>query len=104
MVPSVETLLAYKLGAVLGRNEKLRQETSQAQAQYLRSKVWKDVYDVLGLSGLELDGQKVKKRLEESGLGRYGEEIMQIIEENYDGEMKDILKGIETSKIRGILI
>ena len=99
-VPTIELLLTYKLGAVLGRNFLLK---TGADFEYYRSKLWKDVYDVVSLSGIDLDAKKVGGFLAESGLGDYGEEIMQIIEDNYSEETRKLLKEASLDGIRKIL-
>ena len=103
-LPTLETLMAYKLGAVLGRQEQLRQQTEPAQVQYFRSKVWKDVYDSISLSKFDLDLKKLNGFLEESGLDKYRQEIMEIIDDNYqDGEIQGMLSGVSYSRIRKIV-
>ena len=99
-VPIIELLLAYKLGAVFGRNIELRTGIDIA---YYRSKLWKDVYDVVSLTGLEIDARKVEKFLSESGLGEHKGDIMQTIEDNYDDEARSVLRGASLAKIRKIL-
>src|SRR3990167_6007419 len=49
---------------------------------YFRSKIWKDIYDIITLSQLEIDAKKVDKFLGESKLAEYKTEIIQIIEDN----------------------
>jgi len=102
-IPTLEALLSYKLGAILGRNEQLRQASDPGQVQHFRSKVWKDVYDAISLSQFEVDQKKIEGFLAESGMDKYREEIMQIIEDNYDAEIEGLLSGIPISKIRKIV-
>lgn len=98
-IPTIELLLTYKLGAVLGRNIKLK---TGIDFEYYRSKLWKDLYDVLTLSKLEIDSKKVKKFFVESGLDKYRDEIIQIIEDNFDDEIKSLTNG-SLDKIKEIL-
>lgn len=102
-IPTLEALLSYKLGAVLGRNEQLRLESDPGQIQYFRSKVWKDVYDVISLSKLDVDRKRVDGFLAESGMDKYREEIMQNIDDNYDTEMRGLLSEVPISRIRKIV-
>lgn len=102
-VPTLEALLSYKIGAILGRNELLRQESDQAQLQYFRSKVWKDVYDAVSLSKFDVDLKKIGGFFDESGMGKYREEIMQIIGDNYDAEMRGLLREVPIFRITRIV-
>ncbi len=45
-IPEVETLLTYKIAAVLGRSNQLR---TTLEPEYVQAKVWKDIYDVVSL-------------------------------------------------------
>ena len=99
-IPELELLLVYKLGAILGRNEYVK---AGVQVDYYASKIWKDVYDVLSLSALEVDATKFGKFFHESKLDKYKDEIMEIIEDNFNDEMKSMLKGADLSRIREIL-
>lgn len=101
LIPIVELLLVYKLGAILGRNDNLK---TGIDFEHYRSKVWKDVYDVVSLSALEIDAAKVRKFLKESGLDEYAAEIIQIIEDNFNDEMRGLLKDANLSRIRKILM
>ena len=100
-LPEIELLMMYKLGAILGRNIYLR---TGLDFDYYSSKLWKDVIDVALLSKLKIDKKEFGKFMTESGLKKYAEEIMEIIEANFNDESKLILKenGLET--IRGILL
>ncbi len=100
LIPEIDILLIYKLGAALGRSDILK---TGLDFDYYRSKVWKDVYDVLSLAEIELDANVVRKFLKESGLDDYKEEILQIIEDNFDDEMKGLLKNATLGKIRMVL-
>ncbi len=93
--------MTYKFGAILGRNTQLR---TGFEFDYYRSKLWKDVYDVITLTQLEINTKKVNKFLNESGLVEYAKEIFQIIEDNFDVELKSLLNNISLSDIRKILI
>ncbi len=99
-LPTIELLLTYKLGAILGRNLQLK---TGLEFEYYKSKIWKDIYDVLSLSKLEIDSKKVRKFFIESGLDKYIDEILQIIEDNSDEEIKSLIRGTSVSKIREIL-
>ncbi len=99
-IPTIELLLVYKLGAILGRNTNLK---TGLDINYYRSKLWKDVYDVLTLTQFEIDTKKVDKFLNESGLAEYKNEILQIIEDNFDYELKSLLRDVSLVKIRKIL-
>lgn len=103
-LPTLETLMAYKLGAVLGRQEQLRQQTEPAQVQYFRSKVWKDVYDSISLSKFDLDLKRLNGFLEESGLDKYRQEMIEIIDDYYqDGEIRALLADIQYPRIRKLV-
>ncbi len=99
-IPAVELLLAYKFGAVFGRNINLK---TGLETAYYQSKIWKDIYDVAGLSRLEIDGKKVGKFLKESGLEAHTGEIMQIIDDHYTDETRNLVKDSDMAKIRKIL-
>jgi len=100
LVPNPELLLAYKFGAVFGRNLNLK---TGLDFDYYRSKIWKDVHDIAGLSKLEIDEKKVVGFLKESGLDAHREEIAQIIEDNYNDETRSLVKDADMGKIRRIL-
>ncbi len=102
-VPTLELLLAYKLGAIFGRNEQLKLVADAAQLQYFRSKIWKDVFDVISLSKLEIDSGALDKFLEESGLAKYRTEIMQLIEDNHDEQLRSATEGVPLSIIRKLV-
>jgi|GEM_PF-931039 len=99
-IPNVELLLTYKLGAVFGRNINIK---TGLDFDYYRSKIWKDVHDIAGLSRLEIDGKKVAGFLKESGLDAHKEEIAGIIDDNYTEETRNLVKGADMEKIRKIL-
>ncbi len=99
-IPNIELLLVYKLGAVLGRNILLR---TGIDFDYYRSKVWKDVYDAVSLSKLDMDYKKVGDFLVRSGLNNYRKEIIQIMEDNFDDEMRLLLRGFSLSRIKELL-
>jgi len=102
-VPTLEALISYKIGAILGRNELLRQESDPAQLQYFRSKVWKDVYDAVSLSKFDVDLKKIGGFFDESGMGKFRGEVMQIIDDNYDAEMQGMLREVPITRIRMIV-
>ena len=102
-VPTLEALISYKIGAILGRNELLRQESDPAQLQYFRSKVWKDVYDAASLSKFDVDLGKIGGFFAESGMDKYRGEIMQVIDDNYDAEMQGLLSEVPISRIKMIV-
>lgn len=99
-IPTAELLLTYKLGAIFGRNINLK---TGIDFEYYRSKIWKDVYDVAGLSRLEIDAKKVMGFLKESGLDAHKEEIVQIMDGNCTDETRNLVKGADMAKIRKIL-
>lgn len=99
-IPTLELLLAYKLGAVLGRNIQLR---TGLEFDYYRSKLWKDVYDIVSLSGLKINQKSVKGFLARSGLDDYAEEILSVIEDNFDEEVRSLIKDASLERIRKIL-
>lgn len=99
-IPTIDLILVYKLGAVLGRNTYVR---AGIDINYYKSKLWKDVQDVISLSMLNIDSKKFNKFMIESGLSKYKEEIIQIIEDNFDDEIKSLLKEDSISKIKTIL-
>ncbi len=100
LIPTIELLLAYKIGAILGRSDIMK---TGLEFDYYRSKVWKDVYDVISLSALEIDNTKVRKFLIESKLIEYRHEIMQIIVDNFNDEMQGMLKDADLTRIKKIL-
>jgi len=100
-IPTIELLLVYKIGAILGRSTLMK---TGLDVNYYRSKIWKDIYDIITLSQLEIDAKKVDKFLGESKLAEYKTEIIQIIEDNYDGELKTLLKDADLSDIKNILM
>ena len=93
-------MLAYKIGAVVGRSLEMRTGIDFA---YYRSKVWKDVYDVVSLSSLEIDEHRFRKFLSESNLDSHRHEIIQIIEDNFTDETRSLLKGLDLGRIREVL-
>ena len=99
-IPELELLMVYKLGAILGRNDYVRAGNRVA---HYRAKIWKDVYDVMSLSALELDAGKVRRFLKESKLDGYSDEIMQVIEDNFNDETRGMLKDADLERIRKIL-
>lgn len=96
-IPTIELLLTYKLGAILGRNTFLK---TGIDFNYYKSKIWKDVYDVLSLSKMKFDENKLSKFMKESKLENYKDEIIQIIEDNFDVEIKDSLKDVFVNDIK----
>jgi len=100
LIPEIEVLLVYKLGAALGRNDIMK---SGIDFDYYRSKVWKDVYDIVSLSEKEMKAETARKFLKESGLETYKSEILQIISDNFDAEMKGLLKDAALDRIGKIL-
>lgn len=99
-IPTIELLLVYKLGAVLGRNINLK---TGIDFDYYKSKLWKDVFDVLSLSPMKINSNKLNKFLKESGLSAYKNEILQIIEDNFDEEITSLLRGSSLVKLKRIL-
>lgn len=77
-VPEIELLLAYKMGAILGRSNLLGAAMGE-RAAYLRSKVWKDAYDVLSLSQKDVSSEKLVHFLKDSHLDKYFAEINTIV-------------------------
>jgi len=100
-IPTLELLLAYKFGAILGRNIQLR---TGLEFEYYRSKLWKDVQDVVSLSGLRIDQKRLSSFLARSGLDEYREEILTVIQDNFDEEMRPLIKNASIEKIKTILI
>ena len=99
-LPTPELLFVYKLGAILGRNDLLR---TGFDVSYYRSKLWKDVYDVVSLSKLNLDKKGTIQFFNESKLYLYKNDIFQIIEDNLDDEIKLLLKFNSLDKLRSLL-
>jgi hypothetical protein len=99
-IPTLELLLTYKFGAILGRNIQLR---TGLEFDYYRSKLWKDVYDVVSLSGLKINQKSLNSFLAKSGLDEYADEILSVIEDNFDEEIRSLIKGASLEKIRKIL-
>ena len=99
-IPTIELLLTYKLGAIFGRNMELK---TGLEFDYYRSKIWKDVYDVISLTKLKVDPKSVKEYLTKSGLDEYRNEILTIIEDNFNDEMRSLLKDSSLENIRKIL-
>ena len=100
-IPTIELLLVYKLGAILGRSIQLR---TGLEFRYYKSKLWKDVYDVVSLSKLEVGLEKVNTLLSESKLSGYKQEILTAIEDNFDDEIRSLLKDASLADIRKILV
>lgn len=96
-IPIIELLLVYKLGAILGRNLYLK---TGIDINYYRSKIWKDVFDVVSLSKLEIDQKKLNSFMKDSGLSQYKEEILQIIEDNFDDEIKSLMQNASLERIK----
>lgn len=99
-IPNIELLLTYKLGAILGRNIELK---TGFEFDYYRSKIWKDVYDVLSLSNLKINTKEVNIFLANADLADYTDEILTIIEDNFDDEIRTLLRGSSLENIRKIL-
>lgn len=99
-IPTLELLLTYKLGAILGRNINLR---TGLDTNYYRSKLWKDVYDVISLSKFEMNAGTLHNFLTRSKLYDYRSEIMTAIEDNYDDEIRSLLNDTSLIKIRKLL-
>ncbi|MFH1393910.1 MAG: hypothetical protein ABIH29_03435, partial [Candidatus Micrarchaeota archaeon] len=85
---------------IIGRNINLR---TGIDFEYYRSKLWKDAYDVVSLTQLELDQAKVDMFLKESKLDDLKDEMLGILDDNFDDEIKSLLKGASLAKIRKIL-
>jgi len=100
-VPTLELLLTYKFGAILGRNIQLK---TGLEFDYYRSKLWKDVYDVVSLSHLKIKQKNVDSFLAKSGLDEYAGEIMSVIEDNFDEEVKSSAKESSLQRTRKILM
>jgi len=77
-VPEIELLLTYKMGAILGRSNLLRAAMGE-RAAYLRSKVWKDAYDILSLFQKGVSSEKLAHFLKNSRLGGYLAEIDTVV-------------------------
>jgi hypothetical protein len=99
-IPAIELLLTYKLGAIFGRNMELK---TGLDFDYYRSKLWKDVYDVISLSKLKINVEAVNAFLAKAGLDEYKGEILTIIEDNFTDETKSLLKDATLVSIRKIL-
>jgi len=99
-IPTLELLMTYKFGAILGRNIQLR---TGLEFDYYGSKLWKDVYDVISLSRLEMNQKSVNHFLAESGLDEYSNEIMSIIEDNFYEETGSLIKDVSLERIRKTL-
>ncbi len=69
-VPEIELLLTYKMGAILGRSNLLGGAMGE-RAAYLRSKVWKDAFDILSLSQKDVSSEKLAHFLKGSHLDKY---------------------------------
>ena len=69
-IPEIDLLLTYKMGAILGRSNLLSDAMGE-RAAYLRSKVWKDVYDVLSLFQKDVSSEKLAHFLKGSHLDKY---------------------------------
>ncbi|MEW6748449.1 MAG: hypothetical protein AB1295_01960 [Candidatus Micrarchaeota archaeon] len=100
-IPEIELLMTYKLGAILGRNLLLR---TGLEFEYYRSKLWKDVFDVISLSGLKIDQKGLNGFLARSGLDEYANEILNIIRDNLDEEMNSLIKDASVEKLGKLLI
>ncbi len=99
-IPDIELLLVYKLGAIFGRNMELK---TGLEFDYYRSKIWKDVYDVICLSKLKINEKSTNTFLAKAGLDEYVGEILTIIEDNFDDELRSLSQEQSLSKIRKIL-
>lgn len=99
-IPIIELLLLYKFGAILGRNLYLK---TGIDISYYRSKIWKDVLDVFSLSKLEIDQKKLNSFMKESGLSKYRGEVLQIIEDNFDDEIRSIVQDASLERIKKVL-
>lgn len=99
-IPTIELLMVYKLGAIFGRNMELK---TSLESGYYRSKIWKDVYDVISLSKLKVNAKSINSFLAKAGLDEYKGEILTIIEDNFDDETRSLSQEQSLSKIRKIL-
>jgi hypothetical protein len=99
-IPDIELLMTYKLGAILGRNLQLR---TGLEFDYYRSKLWKDVFDVISLSGLEISQKSLNAFLARSGLDDYKDEILAVIQDNFDEEMCSSIKDASIERIGKLL-
>lgn len=99
-IPPIELLLTYKFGAILGRSIQLK---TGLEFDYYRSKIWKDVYDVISLSKLEISAKNANSFLAKAGLYDYTGEILTIIEDNFNDEIRSLIKDASLAKIRKIL-
>lgn len=77
-IPEIELLITYKMGAAVGRSNALRSAVGE-EAVYMRSKVWKDVYDILSLFQKNTDLGKLTRFLKQSKLNEHLEEANNIV-------------------------
>ena len=99
-IPAIELLMTYKLGAILGRNLQLR---TGLEFDYYRSKLWKDVYDVVSLSNLKINQKNINSFLAKSGLDEYKDEILAVIDDNFDDEIRSLIKDASLDRIIELL-
>lgn len=100
-IPTIELLLVYKLGAILGRSYNLR---TGLDFDYYKSKLWKDVYDVLSLSKFGIDQRKAGGFFKDSGLATYKEEILAAMQDNFDNELNALLPSNSLENFKQILL
>lgn len=100
LIPTMELLLTYKLGAVFGRYSNIM---TGLNVDYYRSKIWKDVYDIACLSRFGIDEEKLTDFLKKSRLATHKESIGQLLDDYYDDETKSLVNGADMGKIKKIL-
>ena len=76
-VPVLEILLLYKVKALADRRFDLRKpDTTLLDQAYIRSKIWKDEYDIRLLSQGDINVKSLDRKLDELGFGKhFGREL-----------------------------
>lgn len=81
-IPVPELLLTYKIGAAMGRRETLK---TARETDYLESKIWKDLHDVASLAKtLDVESGKLQDFLDDSGISKYIERFIEMLEARED--------------------
>lgn len=77
-IPIPGLLLTYKIGATLGRRETLK---TARETDYLKSKIWKDLYDVASLTKTFKDKiNRTQEFLYKSGIDKHMKDFIEMLE------------------------
>ncbi len=81
-IPIPGLILTYKIGAALGRRETLK---VARETDYLKSKIWKDLYDVASLAKtFQSKIKRIQEFLDKSGINKHMGKFLEMMEARDD--------------------